>query len=282
MAVVPPIDYYQNEDAHGNYQYVPFKDIIDNLEIESQDDDSFLKNTKRYKIVHHARRGLQEVHKQASNQVCGFSITVPDNLTFALPQDYVNYVRVSVIETDTFSGAKRLRVLDVNHRMNTAIGYLQDHNAEILFDDNGYILQSDSDNAYGKPYQTLPFCKTGSQYNLDVSQISQYGEFTIDEKRGKMLFSSGLMDREIVFEYITDGLEAEITEEQIKVHKHLVSCITDWAYYACIEGKRNVPMNEKVRALRRYKTTLHQAKLDRADFNFVQISRAFKVQSKMK
>ena len=41
-------------------------------------------------------------------------------------------------------------------------------------------------------------------------------------------------------------------------------------------------MNEKTRSLNRYKTVLHQAKLDRADFNFTQIARAFRVQSKMK
>ena len=282
MAIVTPSEYYSDEDAHGNYQYVPLVELIDDLEIETQDDDSYLKNTKRYKIIHHLRRGLQSIYKAAGNDVQGFCITVPTNLSFALPRDYMQYVRVSVIELDTSTGAKRLRVLDVNKNMNTAIGYLQDHNADLLFDQEGYILMSDGDNAYGQPHQTLPFCKTGSQYHLDTSALSEHGEFIFDEQRVKMLFSSNLMDRDIVFEYISDGLHADLDEGQIKVHKHLIAPLKDWAYYACIEGKRTVPMNEKMRALRRYKTTLHQAKLDRADFNFFEISRAFRVQSKFK
>jgi len=282
MPVVTPEQYYLNEEAHGNYQYVPLKHILDGLELEAQDDDSILKNTKRSKMLYHIRQGIQEVYKEASNDVCGFSITVPDNLCFALPQDYLNYVRVSVIEIDQATNSKRLRVLDVNHRINTAEGYLQDHNAELLFDNDGYILMSDGDNAYGQPYSTLAFCNTGGQYDLDTSKLSVDGEFTIDEKRGKMLFSSELSDREIVFEYLSDGLQADLTETEIKVHKHLINVVKNWTYYACIECKRHVSMSEKRRALRRYKTTLHQAKLDRADFNFIQIARAFRSKSKRK
>jgi hypothetical protein len=39
----------------------------------------------------------------------------------------------------------------------------------------------------------------------------------------------------------------------------------DWMYYACISDRRNVPDRVK-RALDRYKTTLHQAKMDRGGF----------------
>ena len=44
-----------------------------------------------------------------------------------------------------------------------------------------------------------------------------------------------------------------------------------FATHACIEGKVHVRDNLKERYLRRYKTVLHQAKLDRADFNFTQM-----------
>jgi hypothetical protein len=40
-------------------------------------------------------------------------------------------------------------------------------------------------------------------------------------------------------------------------------------YYACISDRRNVPDRVVKRALDRYKTTLHQAKMDRADFNLL-------------
>lgn len=279
MAIIKPEQYYNDQDSHGNYQYVTLKSIIDSLELEALDDDSFLKNTKRYQMIRHAKNGIKEVNKQAANDVLAIEITVPANLVFALPQDYVNYVRVSVVVIDKSTGSKRLQVLDVNNKMNISTGYLQDNNANILFDNNGYILTSDGDNAYGQPYKTYAFTEAGGQANLDTSKLSQYGEFTIDQRRGKILFSSELGDREIVLEYVSDGLQAEINEEAVTVHKDIVNCIRDWAYYACIECKRNVPANEKKRALDRYKTTLHQAKLDMSDFNFQQIARVFRTKT---
>jgi hypothetical protein len=67
-------------------------------------------------------------------------------------------------------------------------------------------------------------------------------------------------------QYVSDGLQAELTVE-ITVHKDIARCITDWMYYACILTVETFQTEVK-RALDRYKTTLHQAKMDRADFNF--------------
>jgi hypothetical protein len=54
-----------------------------------------------------------------------------------------------------------------------------------------------------------------------------------------MLFSSELAERRICF--VSDGLQAELTESEITVHKDIARCITDWMYYACISDRRNVP-----------------------------------------
>jgi hypothetical protein len=42
-----------------------------------------------------------------------------------------------------------------------------------------------------------------------------------------MLFSSELAEREIVVQYVSDGLQAELTESEITVHKDIARCITD-------------------------------------------------------
>ena len=72
---------------------------------------------------------------------------------------------------------------------------------------------------------------------------------------------------------------AELSEDEITMHKYLRDTVENWIYYSCIERKRNVPANEKQRALLRYKTTLHQAKLALADFNLLQISRVLRSRS---
>ena len=281
MAIVTPEQYYEgDENQHGNYQYVSIEQIIDKMILETLDDDSYIKNVKRHTLIAHAKDAIREVNKRAAADNLEFEITIPNSLVITLPQDYIRYEMVSVVVVDETTGARRLQPLDVNCNIITAIGYLQDNDAELLFDADGQIATADSSNAYAFPYQTYGFVNAGGQYRLDTSKLSRFGEFKVDERRGKMLFSSELMDKEVVVQYVSDGLQAELTESEITVHKDVQRCITDWIYFACIEGKRNVPDREKKRALDRYKTTLHQAKMDRADFNLLQIARQVSARSK--
>src|SRR5690554_4721630 len=163
-----PNQYYSDEDNFGQYQYVSIKEIVNAMMLETQDDDSYLKNTKRSKILFHAKQGIRELNRSVANDVRAYEITVPDSLVFPLPQDYVNYVRISVIIFDNVTGSLRLQPLDVNYTINTAIGYLQDHNADILFDDQGGILMSESSNAIARPYKKYSFSKETNQPTLNT------------------------------------------------------------------------------------------------------------------
>ena len=64
-----------------------------------------------------------------------------------------------------------------------------------------------------------------------------------------------------------------LLEEEITVHKNIEESLIEWIYYDCIQYKRNVPANEKRRALDRYKTVLHHTKIIQMDINIVEISR---------
>lgn len=279
MPIVTPFDYESNEELHGNYQWTSLKDIVDSVLLEAQDDDSYLKNIKRSKIIYHAKQGIQEIHKKAANDIKSIEISVPDNLVFTLPQDYVNYAQVSLIVTDETTGSKRLVPLDINENINIATGLLQDNEGNLLFDNDGYQITADSSNAYNIPYKKYSFFDGGGQFTLDTEKLSKYGEFTIDKQRGKILFGSELYGHEIVFQYVSDGLSAQLTESEIKVSKMIQQCLKDFIYFNCIAMKRNVPGNEKERARRAYKTTLHQAKLDTANFDFNQISRVMRTKT---
>ena len=259
-----PLEYYSDETLHGNYQYVTLKDIIDSLEIEAQDDDSFLKNTKRSKMLLFCKLAIKLVNRQASGDFISIEFDVPDDLVFTLPQDYVHYKKVSEARVSDNIIGYELFELDISNRTNIATGYLQDNNAKILFDANGAILTADTTNVYNKPFNS--YLPTQSLNNLPKTAVN--GEFVIDERRGKIIFESKFAGKHIVLQYVSDGLQANLTESEITVHKYLEETIRDFVYYKCIEGKRNVPMNEKQRALLRHKTTLHQAKLARMDFDF--------------
>ena len=269
--------YYEDPNRHGEYQYTSLDDIITAMELEALDEDSYLKHIKRSRMVQHAKQAIREVTRSAANDILAVEISVPPSLVWTLPQDYVNWVRVSRIVNDR--GNFRLEPLDINYNINIADGYLQDHDWEILFDDEGRVLTADASNAYAKPYKKYVVPGCSGRPTLNTAKLSKNGEFTIDPRRGKILFSSDLSETDVVIEYVSDGLQADLYDNEITVHKYLKQTIENWVYYACIERKRNVPANEKQRALLRYKTTLHQAKLAMSDFDMLRISRAMRTKT---
>ena len=280
--MITPYDYHTEEDKHGSYQYVALKAIVNDLEFEFSDDNHYLKSVKRSRILYWSKEAIRKFNKQVFDDVRAAEITVPENLTLALPHNFVDYVRVSVVVEDPATESYRLKPLNINTEMNIADGYLQDHDAEILFDEDGGILMADASNVYNKPYKKYHFDSNpiGKQFEKDTSKLSKFGEFTIDKRHGKIAFSSDLYDKEIVIEYVSDGLEFDTyNDEVIKVHKNLISLVKDWVYYALIKATR-VSQSEKKRALDRYKTELHQAKLDNANFDFIQIARVLRISSK--
>lgn len=270
----PHIDYYHNESSHGNYQYVSLREIIDAMEMEALNNDSYLKHVARHNLIRHAKTAIRQANTNAASDVLAFEITVPTSLVVTLPPDYVNYVRVSSVEQDKSTGGYHLVPLDINYNISTAIGYLQDHDANILFDEDGFVLTADASNAYSKPYKKYPFntlCSPNRE-SADTSKFSKNGEFTIDQRRGKILFGSEFSDKDVVIEYISDGLQCD--DSKISIHKFLKQPVEDWIYYASIERNRNVPANEKYRALDRYKASIHQAKKQLMDFK---INRLFRI-----
>lgn len=284
MAIETPQEYYNSESSHGSYQFVPLKEVIDGLLLESKfDPDNFLKNTDRALLLYHAKMGIKELTKSTSKSTLMIEMTVGNNSCIVMPQDYVDYVRISVVVVDAFTGGRRLEVLDVNTNINSATGYLQDNTAQILFDEDGNIITADASNAYNIPYRKYEFVPTISgNATQDTSKLCSYGEFSIDENRGKIIFSSNLIDKEVVIEYESDGLQWEsFGEGDIKVHKYIEVALKDWIYYECIAKRQTVPSNEKQRALNRYKTSRHIAIKNRSGLDLNEILRRMRTKTKL-
>lgn len=264
-----PQEYHEDSALHGGYQYVPLSEIIDAFIYESTDDDSLLKHTRRTKIIKHAKAALLELNKSTFNEKKVIELTVPEHLAVTLPHDFVAFRRLSVVVFDKDTSSNRLAVLDVNHAINIADGYLQDHDYELLFDDQGRVLTADAENAYNKPYKKYEFSKGG-----DNRQICKNGEYVIDKNRGQILFSSDLFDKDIVLEYRSDGLQYNTYgEDEIKVHKDMIEVLKDRIFYTLIRYQRHVPQSRITAALNRFKTTRHEAKLNQLNLNVVEISR---------
>ena len=271
MPIQTPADYYENEDLHGGYQFVSLETVINKLMAYSMDPDHYLSNTRRRLIRIHAKQGIKVLTRSVKRIIKAVEQTVGPDLYCILPQDYVDYVRVSYVGDDM-----RLVTIDINNNISTAIGYLQDHVEEILFDLDGQILESDSQNAYSQNHHLREFNLTpdGQQPFLDTSKLTDSGEFKIDEERGRIVFSSNMDDREVVIEYVSDGLGNEdLHDSEIRIHKQLEEALLKYVYYQCISGRRSIPHVEKRRANDEYKTLVHKAKISALALDYNQIVR---------
>tara|TARA_R110002020_G_scaffold187089_1_gene385200 strand:+ start:644 stop:1981 length:1338 start_codon:yes stop_codon:yes gene_type:complete len=91
-------EYYQSND-YGNYQFVSLDDIITQFQIGYVGEDKIISKIKRTDIAFHAQRAMQELSFDTFKSFKAQEITVPATLQMTLPQDYVNYTKISWVDT---------------------------------------------------------------------------------------------------------------------------------------------------------------------------------------
>lgn len=262
------IDYYNDPSQFGNYQYITLKEIINNF-IMSRDADDYMATVPRFKILYHAMRGLREFYFDILQEIRAIELELSPNLTVTLPPDFVNYVRISWVDSNG-----QLHPMAQDKRMSIAQEYLQDDNYNLLFDSNGCVLQGTSqvgmddndvsdlaglDNGH---IQNFTFCNL-FQPNRDMSNHFPNGRYKINKSSGVIEFGSDAMGRTIVLEYISDGLFTGCEgqpEDEIRIHKFAEGAILNFIFYELIKNRRNVPQNEKHRARKEYYNSRKNAK----------------------
>jgi len=140
MTYLSQYQYYENDGAApenanwGSYQYISLQDVVNNFLLMYSGNHSLVNNEERYKILFHAKRAIQELNYDAFKEIKVLQLTVPDNLKFIFPSDYVNWVRISLYKDGW------LRPLSENIQTLSSNAYLQDNTGRILFDQDGNAL----------------------------------------------------------------------------------------------------------------------------------------------
>tara|TARA_R110000765_G_scaffold325281_4_gene416749 strand:- start:588 stop:1994 length:1407 start_codon:yes stop_codon:yes gene_type:complete len=91
--------YYENEWRHGNYQFTSLDDVINYFQISYVGEDKLIPRIKRADIAFHAQRALQELSFDTFKSIKSQEITVPTTLQMILPHDYVNYTKLSWVDS---------------------------------------------------------------------------------------------------------------------------------------------------------------------------------------
>ncbi len=284
MAYITQYQYYENggtppTDANwGSYQYVSLFDIVNNFMLMYQGNSSLVNNEPRYKILFHAKRGIQELNYDAFKEIKVLELNVCDNLRFVLPDDYVNWVRISVYKDGL------LLPLTENIQTNYSKAYLQNNDCSLQFDVDGNVIdtesQIDADRLAGTKKSIYlnqghgfdgleGYCcdgewyfdyQLGMRYGLNTETANVNPTFSIDRKSGVINFSSDMADQKCILEYVSDGMENG-DNSKITVNKLFEDYIYAYIEYAILNSKLGVQEYVVNRARRRKSALLRNAKI---------------------
>jgi len=282
------------EDNYGGYSYTTLEDVITNFMIGYVGAGKLIPSVKTTDVMFFAKRGLQEFSYDTLRSIRSQELNIPVNLSVPLPQDYVNYVNVSWIDgqgikhiiypTTLTSNPYKIPAQDaqgipiqddLSRNINTtsiteerwANNDLKEIN-NAQSDSTGVLLSEGLGypGMYGDGY-------IGQKYGLQPEVAQVNGWFTINERTGKMSFSSDLADKLIILEYISDGLGYDA---DMKIPKLAEEALYAHISHAILSTKINQPeyiiqrlKRERSAKLRNAKIRLSNIKLN----EFVQIAR---------
>ena len=155
-----PQQYYDGDD-YGSYQFVSLKDIINQFMMVYVGEDKIIPKAKRTDVAFHAQRAMQELSFDTFKSTKAQEITVPASLQMTLPQDYVNYTKISWVDS---AGIKHL-LYPTSKTSNPSENPLQDS-------DGLFKLH-----AIGKPTSTSSDVVLDAQYKDILVGMSVTGPF---------------------------------------------------------------------------------------------------------
>ena len=86
--------YYTGSDF-GGYQFTSLEHVINQFIIAYVGESKIISKIKRTDVAYHAQRALQELSFDTFKSTKSQEIVVPASLTMVLPQDYVNYIKLT-------------------------------------------------------------------------------------------------------------------------------------------------------------------------------------------
>tara|TARA_R110000803_G_scaffold1233_1_gene4053 strand:+ start:482 stop:1567 length:1086 start_codon:yes stop_codon:yes gene_type:complete len=270
---------YAVESNYGGYAYITVEDIVNNFQVAYVGEDKLISKVKRTDIIFHAKRGLQEFSYDTLNSIKSQELTVPLNLSIPLPQDYVNHVSINVIDEN---GLKQPIYPNLISKSPTNLP-LQDASGIPIQDSFGNNIEASSSIAE-EDFSEFDLQKVsgrnsqrGGRYGLDPVTSHTNGVYLINKREGKISFSSGLADRTIVFEYLSDGLAYD---EDTKVPKMAEEAMYAHILYSILANRSKQP-EYVVRRLKQDRSAkLRNAKIRLSNIKLSEIIQVMRGKSK--
>tara|TARA_R110002072_G_scaffold41554_4_gene116558 strand:+ start:4615 stop:5700 length:1086 start_codon:yes stop_codon:yes gene_type:complete len=270
---------YAVESNYGSYAYITVKDIINNFQVAYVGEDKLVAKVKRTDVIFHAKRGLQEFSYDTLNSIKSQELSVPLNLSVPLPQDYVNLVSINVIDEN---GIKQPIYPNLLSKSPGSLP-IQDSSGIPVHDENGNNINAsssiteDSFGDFNLEKISGANSQRGKRYGLDPVTSHTNGLYLLNKREGKISFSSGLVDRPIVLEYLSDGLAYD---EDTKVPKMAEEAMYAHILYSILANRSRQPEYIVSRLKRERSAKLRNAKIRLSNIKLSEIIQVMRGKSK--
>jgi hypothetical protein len=286
------------EDNYGSYSYISLNDAIDNFMVGYVGGGKLIQTAKKSDVLFFAKRGLQEFSYDTLKSIKTSELTIPPSLTLPLPQDYVNYVRASWTDRH---GVKHI-IYPANNLTNSPYyTNIQDSKGVPTQDNFGENVEgtsliqerwhSNSDETLNDYLANNPdtlgsnfggssnfsSANPRQRYGLDPQYAQSNGYFNLNEREGKISFSSGLVSELILLEYISDGLAYDT---DTKIPKMAEEALYAHVLHAIISTRANQPEYVVQRLKRERYAKLRNAKIRLSNIKTGEITQVMRGKSK--
>ena len=288
------------EENYGGYQYIKLDDVINNFIVAYVGTGKLISDVKRTDVIFHAKRAMQEFSYDTLKSIKSQELSIPHSLSVVLPQDYVNYVGLYWIDRQ---GVKHPIYPANNLTSNPSEAPIQDdYGVEIQDNFNNNIdtepiieerwRRANTDMLNGTylanavnynngldiyDYGWDNFGIVGRQYGLDPQFAQGNGWFTINDREGKISFSSNLHKMIITLDYISDGLAYDLDS---RVPKMAEEAMYAYILHAIISTRANSPEYLVQRLNREKFAKLRNAKLRLSNIKLHEIVQVMRGKSK--
>ena len=280
-----------NNDDLGGYQFVTIKDVINNFMVAYVGEDKIISKIKRTDVAFYAQRAIAEFSFDTLPSDKAIEIEVAANLSFPLPQDYVNYVRFSWTDQQGIE-----RIIYPTRKTSNPIAYNQDNDGKYLYDTpSGAVTQAQQSvtltrfnstaydptpNEYGPNYsvdELMNLYRYGRRYGLEPETAQANGVFFIDNLKGIVHFSSDMVNRIVTLKYISDGLG---TNAEMVVHKFAEDAIYKYIAHAVLATRANTQEYLVQRFKKEMVAAKRNAKLRLSNMKLSEMAQVMRNQSK--
>jgi len=283
------------EENYGSYSYISLNDIINNFMVAYVGNGKLIGDVKRTDVIFHAKRGMQEFSYDTLKSIKSQELNIPHSLSIVIPQDYVNYVKMSWID---HHGIKR-PIYPVNSlTTNPYENPIQDQRGLPIQDNFDANIEGDSlteerwnnnkllsginefDNLNNDWYNGNNWVQDrfyGRLFGMDPQYANINGYFSINDRENKISFSSNLVGKLIVLEYISDGLAYDLDS---RVPKMAEAALYAYILHA-IMANRTTSTEYVIRRLQQDKSAkLRNAKIRLSNIKLEEITQVFRGKSK--